>query len=74
MRITKKYLREAKRALNHRIMYLCVKGKTGELSDEYFRCFPAAVGNISKDHNDWQKIRELLSDSLERTFPNHMTE
>ena len=74
MRITKKWLRDHKHGLNRRVMELCVLGATGRLTDEYFRVFPAKVGNVPTDHNDFIKLRELLSDFLELAVPQHFVE
>jgi hypothetical protein len=74
MRITKKWLRGQKKGMQHRVMELCAMGQHGKLADEYFRCFPAAVGNTAIDHGDWRKMRELLSDLIELSFPTHVVD
>lgn len=71
MRITKKLLRETKGLMGRRVNELCAMGVKGKIADEYFRCFPAAVGSVPADHTDWHKARELFSDLLERALPDH---
>ena len=74
MRITKSWLRGQKRSLYTRVLELCSLGATGKIADEYFRCFPHAVGMVPTDHTDWHKVRELLHDSISRALPDHLTD
>ena len=76
MRITKKFLREAKAALSHRIKRVCTMNDE-QIRLEFNRMFPAehrpAANEPGLDSTDLLRWR-ILSWSVEATLPSHLVD
>lgn len=71
MRITKKLLRETKRGMNRRVNELCAALATGQLKQEWERCFSGIKCELGSDA---EIMRSLISDMIDRSIPEFWIE